>query len=70
MDDYNKKLKGLHNYSQGRDGRDGREERGYNLMSNKINSWDHENMIISRDIYVDMTNSKYFTAEDDLLEKY
>lgn len=70
MDD-NRKLKALHHmYSQGRDLRDGREERGYNNINSKIDSWGHENMTISRDIYVDMTNNKYFTAEDDLLEKY
>ncbi len=69
--DENKRFKTLHQmYSQGRDIRDVRDDRGYNHMNNKIDSWGHESMNISRDIYVDMTNNKYFTAEDDLLEKY
>lgn len=77
MDEYNKRLKGIHGYAQGRDGRDGRHGdfgdrmgMGMNTRIERGDFMDFDEGNFNKEINVDMANSKYFVAEDDLLEEY
>lgn len=74
MDEYNKRLKGIHGYAQGRDGRDGRhgdygDRMGMNTRMERGDYIEFDEGNFNKEINVDMTNSKYFVANDDLLEE-